>query len=215
MLDKYTRLLNRLMDEAGGEEGAAGGDEGSTNTEDAGAVATDPVTTSESDGDNPEGDAGDTGTEDVATSYADFEMPEGMELDTSMVDAFGPLMLEAGLNQDQAQLMATTLAEKLQAGEQQQQDAYTQQVEEWVDEAKSDKEFGGDKFEESTAVAQNAINQLGSPELKQLLDDSGLGNHPDMIRFAWQVGQLLKEDSVGNSAPVRAESDAASILYPK
>lgn len=44
------------------------------------------------------------------------------------------------------------------------------------------------------AIAKKALDTYGTPEIRQLLETTGLGNNPEMIRFFWRVGKTLTED---------------------
>ncbi len=60
------------------------------------------------------------------------------------------------------------------------------------------------------------MKKLGSSGLKDYLEASGGGNHPELIRFAAKVGAMIREDSPpkggveGGGKPV----DTAHILFP-
>ena len=96
-----------------------------------------------------------------------------------------------------------------------QADAFNQQLNDWLDESKADKEFGGDAFDENAAIAKAGLNAFGSQEFKDLLDNTGLGNHPEVIRFMVKVGSLVQEDSPGNGNGASTKTDdPVSILYP-
>lgn len=153
-------------------------------------------------------------TESTATEYSEFALPEGVVLnETAMTEAV-TYFKENGLSQEQAQGAVDLHTKLLQEHTQQQTDAFNQQVADWQDQAKNDKEFGGDKFDENIKVAQSAVNKFGTPELKQLLEDYGVGNHPEIIRFMVKVGNLTKEDVPGGPASVVTAKDRVSLLYP-
>ena len=143
----------------------------------------------------------DAGTEDsdtvVPDTYADFTLPEGITLDETALAEAAPLFKELGLNQEQAQKVIDLYAKQVQAGSESQVNAFNQLMSDWQDQSKNDKEFGGDKFEENVKIAQSAVSKYGTPELKQLLEEHGVGNHPEVIRFMVRVGQTLKEDVPG------------------
>lgn len=184
-----------------------------TNTPDAAAAA--PGT--ESDVVATGDDAGDAGAGDQSTppeTYADFTMPEGVELDAAAVEQFAPVFKDLGLTQDQAQKLVDIEASRVQASEAGQVEAFNQLIDGWKNESLNDSEFGGDKFEESIGQAQKAIGEFGSPELKKLLDEHGVGNHPAMVRFMVKVGQTLKEDSPGGGKPTGGKKDRVDVLYP-
>jgi len=86
---------------------------------------------------------------------------------------------------------------------------------EWAESAKTDKEFGGDKLPESLMSAKKALEAFGTPELKTLLNESGLGNHPDVIRFMVRAGKAISEDGFVSGARGAAGSPTAQNLYSK
>jgi hypothetical protein len=160
-------------------------------------------------------DAGKEGSDVVPDTYADFVLPEGMQLDEALLTEATPMFKDLGLTQEQAQKLIDFQAKQVQAGSQKQIDDFNQLKSDWRDLSKNDGEFGGDKFDENVKIAQSAISKYGTSELKQLLEDHGVGNHPEVIRFMVRVGQTLKEDVPGSTGgtPTKAE-DAVSILYP-
>lgn len=163
-------------------------------------------------------DADTTGDADQATppeSYADFTLPEGVELDSAALESVTPLLKETGLTQDAAQKFVDWYAEQVQAGSTRQTEAFNQLMSDWREQSSNDKEFGGDKFEESVGLARTAIDKFGTPELNKLLTDHGVGNHPEVIRFMMKVGRLTKEDVPGGNTVVsNPQKDRVSLLYP-
>ena len=97
-------------------------------------------------------------------------------------------------------------------------EAFDAQQKAWEAELRADKDMGGQAFEANVSVARRAIERFGSPALKQLLNDTGLGNHPELARFALRVGRALAEDSVAgaSAAPQATQSEDAmlALLYP-
>lgn len=161
------------------------------------------------------GDDTDLSSQTPPDTYADFVMPEGVELDSALLTEATPLFKELGLNQDQAQKLVDFQAKQAKASSESQVDAFNQLMNDWQEQSKNDKEFGGDKFEENVGIARSAIDKFGTPELKQLLEEHGVGNHPEVIRFMVKVGKLTAEDVPGgtNTPPSKAQ-DRVSLLYP-
>ena len=126
------------------------------------------------------------------------------ELDPEVLTAFGDVAKELNLPQDAAQKVLDKVAPVIQARQ-------AEQVEkariEWAEESQSDEEFGGESFESNIEVAKSALNAFGTDPFKQLLQESGLGNHPEVIRFMYRAGKAISEDSyVGNSLGANAKS---------
>lgn len=87
----------------------------------------------------------------------------------------------------------------------------------WLNELPSDKEFGGEKLSENLAIAKKAIETFGTPELKQVLEQSRLGNHPELIRAFYRAGKAISQDNrfvAGGSGDAPAKGDRAAALYP-
>lgn len=205
-------------------EPAAGQQQDTALTGDAPGVETDPNAVADESaaaegdaGDNPgETAEGEEGQNTPPETYADFDLPEGMELDGAALEQAQPLFKELGLTQDQAQKVVSFYADQIQAGQQRQADTFNQMRETWLNESMSNKEFGGDKFDESVGIAREAIEKVGSPELKTLLEESGFGNHPELIGAFYRMGKLMKEDVPGGeSHATSTERSRVDILYPK
>ena len=91
----------------------------------------------------------------------------------------------------------------------------------WGEQSQADKEFGGEQLAENLSVAGKALDAFATPELRELLQQSGLGNHPEVIRFMVRTGKAIDTDkyvgpSTGSNAPRNAPKDMAgyaSALY--
>jgi hypothetical protein len=142
----------------------------------------------------------------------EFTMPEGVELDAALVEKVDPILRELNLTNEQASKLASAFAEHRVSEAQRQSDAYAQQVEDWGKQAREDKEFGGAAFEQNVPLAQKAIAQFGTPELKTLLAD-GLGNHPELIRFCVKVGKAIGEDGGVDGGSAATPKSPADVLF--
>lgn len=158
-----------------------------------------------------------------APEYADFKMPDGFEADAERLAEFKTLAAELGLDQAGAQ-KAVDLYVKAQqeAGEriaQAQAEQFAETLKGWEADSRKDKEFGGDKLAENLGIAKAALEKFGGKGLTELLDKTGLGSHPEVIRFAFKVGKATADDTVinpgsGGGAPKTIE-DVAAALFDK
>ena len=87
----------------------------------------------------------------------------------------------------------------------------------WRKESENDKEFGGDKFKESAELASRVFGKYGNDALKTALNESGLGNHPELVRMAVKIGQAMKDDEFIHSGSKGGgqEKSAADTFYDK
>jgi hypothetical protein len=146
---------------------------------------------------------------EVPEAY-DLQMPEGVELDKAAADEFTAIAKELKLDQTAAQKLADIGAKMAQR----QQEAHVKLVESWVEQVKTDKELGGDKLEENLGTARKALDTFGTPELKDVLNASGLGNHPEVIKAFMKVGKAISEDRFVTGAPKGNDTDPARKLFP-
>ena len=147
----------------------------------------------------------------------EFKPVEGRELDSETMSTFAEVAKEAGLTQDAAQKILDRMAPQMAQRQQAQIEAIRN---EWVAASKTDSEFGGEKIAENLATAKKALDQFGTPELRALLNESGLGNHPEIIRLMYRAGKAISEDtyvgraaSVGGKPAPKSFADAAAALY--
>lgn len=148
---------------------------------------------------------------------------EGVTLDEAMIAEATPVFKELGLSNDQANKLmpvAQKFAEQIgNAHNQQILDGVAKERKAWLDTAKADPEIGGQNWDANLVTAAKALDSLGfnkgSP-FRALLDDSGLGNHPEMIRAFVKIGKAIGEDSdfVRAGGATTGPRSHADILYP-
>lgn len=160
-----------------------------------------------------EKDAADKAEKDkkpAAPEKYEFAAPEGQELDANALSVFEPIAKELGLTQEQAQKLVDIYPQI----QQQQAEAWSKQGEEWREQVKSDKEIGGDKYTANVGNAQKALDQFGSPALREYLETTLLGNHPELVRFFAKVGKAVSEDTMvmPNNG---GQLSTADLLYGK
>lgn len=162
-----------------------------------------------------EGDAGDDAGDDApagAPEKYELALPDGMVLDETMFAQAEPVLRELNLTNEQASKLASVIA----AHRASEVEAHVQQVQEWGKQAAADAEIGGKAFPENVELARSALAAHGTPELKALLDSTGLGNHPEVIRFFTRVGRTVpKEDGVARGERSGGEKSLAERLYGK
>jgi len=155
------------------------------------------------------------GESDSEPEYSEFQLPEDMQVDNAILEKATPLFKEAGLTQEQAQQFVDIYAEQIQNHQAAQVEAFNQLRQDWQESSKNDSEFGGDKFDESIADARVALDKLGTPELVKLLNETGVGDHPEVIRLMKNIGSLVKEDRPASASGKGAsgEKSREEILY--
>ena len=145
---------------------------------------------------------------------------EGVSLTPDQMAGFKDIARSSDFTQESAQkavdmhLGLTTAMQKHGA------EAWEKQVGDWLTTSKADTEFGGQAYKDSIGVALKAIDKFGTKEFQSALDEYGIGNHPEFIRFAYRVGKAIADDTIhsggnagGGQAPANDMEAAAKKIY--
>lgn len=154
----------------------------------------------------------------IPEKYEFHNLPEGYQLDDAALGEWSGVFKELGLTQEQAQKLvemdAKRSVEGSQAAQEQAAQARNQQLEAWVGDLKKDPQFGGANFEANVEIANKALSAYGSPELTTMLRESGLGSHPEVVRFFHKVGKELQEGSLHRASTTVPTQSWAQRMYP-
>jgi len=162
-----------------------------------------------------------TGAEDktdqdgAPEAYEDFTLPEGYEFAEEAKSNFTELAKANNLTQAEAQKFVDLAAKHTQDLQAQQAKQYEDVQKAWVDEIKKDTDFGGSNYEDTITRAKRTLNSFGSKALFDLLDRSGYGNNPEIIKLLARVDKELGEDQSagGASSGEATDKSAADTLY--
>jgi hypothetical protein len=142
---------------------------------------------------------------------------DGTPLDAAKAEKIVSFAKENKLSSAQAQAIFNRENAALTAFQADQENQYNQRKSQWVDTLKADKEFGGEKFETNSHLAHNAFKKFADPEFAQIVENSGLGNHPGFVKLFYKLGKAMEGDSfvqAQNGAPEQRKP-TKSVLYDK
>jgi hypothetical protein len=154
----------------------------------------------------------DKDSNEVPETY-EFQMPEGVTINQGMADRAQTVFKELGLNQAEANKLTGMFAEQRAADAEGDNTAFREQLEGWVEDIKADPALGGEQFDENAGIAADAISQFGSPELRDMLNQTGFGNNPELFRFCLNVGKLLREDQPGSGVSSNSQGNMSDRMY--
>lgn len=146
----------------------------------------------------------------------EFKAPEGRVFDSEVMASYSQVAKELNLSQESAQRLLDAVGPKMAERQMAMIEATRNG---WADNSKSDREFGGEKLSENLGVAKKALDAFGTTELRTLLNETGLGNHPELIRFMFRAGKAISEDRMVTGAATQAKAgprsfaDLADALY--
>lgn len=144
-------------------------------------------------------------------TYAEFTVKEGQTLDKVALDMALPMFKEMNLTQEQAQRLVDLQAENIGKAN----EAFTADKTARLDAIKNDKEYGGDKFAESSEAVGRALNTILSTDeqadLKAYTDR--FGPNPTLFRLMYRVAtKVMSED--GRFETGGQKNVGTSNMYP-
>jgi len=153
--------------------------------------------------------------EGAPETYSDFTLSEGIAADKEAMDEFKTLAKEENWSQEKAQkLVDLQNKAMIRAGDTLKQRWHDTQKE-WRDSTENDKAFGGDKLDESLVFAKSAIKKFGNDAFSEMLESTGMGNHPEIVRFLYKIGKSISEDDImAGRAASSGSKDPAKTLFP-
>jgi hypothetical protein len=157
---------------------------------------------------------------DINLTVKDAEgKDQKVELDPALIDEATPVFKELGLGNEQANKIVALVPQVQARMAQQQQDEFAAVKADWAKSAEQDPEIGGKNWKQSQQFAARALDAFGAEkgsDFRALLDDTGLGNHPEMIRMFRKIGEAVGEDGLfarGDAKP--AKKSREEELYPE
>ena len=166
-----------------------------------------------------ESDADDKGKEqdEIIPETYDFknvELPNGMELDKELTDEFSKAAKEMRLSQAKADKLmgigvklSSKLQDRFNSAFKELQD---NQIKSYKTMLNTDPEIGGANLKTTLLEANKAYQTFVSDDAAKILADTGLNNHPAIVKMFRDIGRQVKNDSIrgGNQAThVRTADD--------
>ena len=153
----------------------------------------------------------------------EFKAPEGLELNKEAVAEFTPIAKELNLTNEQAQKLVDIYGGQILKAMKANEEAQAATINSWIDATKTDKEIGGAEFSNTLLLANNALEKLATPELRQLMlppsaenpKGLGLGAHPEVIRHFYRIGKNMAEDQrLVQGGNVEVQPERARVMFP-
>ena len=122
--------------------------------------------------------------------------PDGAKLDAKHVDALKEYAKSLGLNAAQTKQLLERDAKIVADHDARFQAELKEKVESWHDAVMADPEVGGSNYDRSVADCKRAINRFGSDAFRKAMNETGLGNHPEVVRVFARIGRSMSEDTI-------------------
>lgn len=126
-----------------------------------------------------------------------YETPEEVPLSQDFLSKFNQTAYENNILPHQAKAMVDFYLEEMAVEEENYQRESQEKLQESLNALKQE---WGEGFEKKVKQAQAVVNTFGDESIRNYLNDSGLGNDPQLVKFFAKVGESLNEDSFQSEA---------------
>lgn len=139
----------------------------------------------------PEAPVAEPDGENPPVEELELKIPDGSQVTEAQMLEVKEFAKANNLTKEAAQSLLEKQSVAMADVVKKQNDQYQERAGKWVQDIKADKELGGENYSESVELARRAIEKFASPELKKTLDETKLGNHPELVRVFKRIGQEL------------------------
>lgn len=148
----------------------------------------------------------DRATEDTAAAEAlalgevpekyEFTIPEGVTIDEALMTDVSTFAADNKLSIGEAQKIADMGVQLMTKQQELRETQFNEIKAGWLETAKTDTEIGADVSKGEESLAARAFNTIATPEMKELVDHYGIGNHPEMLRMFFRLSSLMGDDGM-------------------
>lgn len=161
---------------------------------------------------NKQPGAGDGQTEFIGApeKFEAYDIPEGVQMNEATTKELNDMAKSMNLSQVGVQQLVNLHVKSIQEQGDAAQAQFNQLKDEWAQETKTDL---GAEFDKEMGMVRKTVQKFGTPELLQLMDDTGIGNHKAMVLFMRKVGKAIAEDVPVPGAGAAGNRSAADVLF--
>lgn len=145
-----------------------------------------------------------------------LSLPKDSPMDDSVIDEISAYAKEKGLSNEDAQELLDRENDAITQYVADEQEDLKGLHKEWAEEVKADPELGGDKFEETAELARRVVERFGDDDLKEVLNATGFGNYPAVVRLFAKIGKSMSNDKFevpGAPGGGAGSKSAAETMY--
>lgn len=136
----------------------------------------------------------------------ELKLPEGSRLDNTWLEKISAEAKAKGFSQDQAQKLVEERNQVVGEYDKQLMGNFQKVKDSWVEQITADPDLGGKKLDETKMYAEKAFRTFAGSEehykqLRNVLEETGYGNFPPLVRWAANVGRAMSSDKAVNGEP--------------
>ena len=160
-----------------------------------------------------DGDKSKAKSSDKLPDAYEFEVDDDEPITDAQLDEIAAYAKERGLSQEQAQSLVDMQSKAMQDQQEQLKADHESTVDKWEADVKADVELGGDKYGENLELAKRGMERFFTPDFTKYINETGFGNHPEVIRGFMKIGQALADDKLVMAGAAGEVKSAEDTLY--
>jgi hypothetical protein len=148
---------------------------------------------------------------EIVPEKYDLKPPKDSPLTEAEVLSTADMAKALGLTQEKAQNLLEQRSADRASFVQAQQEFVQQQVKGWEAATAKDPEIAGkdgSEFKQNVAYAKQVVGKYASPAMIKALNETGFGNHPELVRFMVRIGKAMKEDQFQTGSETNGSDNA-------
>lgn len=154
--------------------------------------------------------------DEVPDTYT-FKDQNGNEINDTCTEDVQECFKQAKLTKKQADILLNAYRDAVNKIGDFEKEQRTQMTDAWYKQVKNDPELGGNNLNNTKMMIGRVMERFGNQELRDYLNQTGLGYSPAMVRFVTKIGEALGNDAdfvTGRGVSHDTEYDRNKRLYP-
>ena len=157
----------------------------------------------------------------VSDNSFELILKENSLLDENHLESLESFAKANNFNQEKADELYRTAEEILEKNTAKQAASEDSKVENWLSDSKNDPEFGRESWDNNSKKIYDFYQKHSTKELSELLNDTGIGNHPEVLRLFYRLSKIhdsysekSKEDVYVANKPASQPQSIEQLMYP-
>jgi hypothetical protein len=125
----------------------------------------------------------------------EFKKIDGFDYDEEVLTKVKDFSKSNKLTVDNAQKVVELAAEFVNRDKKKTEELVLNRVKAWDETTRRDKEIGGVNLPENLKIAKAFLKKYGNDEVMNVLRQTGLASHPEIIRMLFRAGKSISEDN--------------------
>lgn len=143
-----------------------------------------------------------------------FQFAPETVVDKALIDDFRRFAFEQKMSLENARLMAKFYEAYVQGQSKKRSMEQAEFLKNMQKACEEDGEYGGLGFHDNMRYAKMAMLRFDDGSLAKILNETGFGSHPEVVRFMYRVGRALAEKDMPRAQNAKKEQSAAELFYP-